>query len=132
MREARHGDAGFSALGTRKLAGKLPDLVLPDAGFEQRMNDAVLRRRPQPGSPVADIVRIRSRQDRRIATTARESREATVELRLAVVAPIAIVRAVLLALQLGRRDRLVLDADGISHVAGSRRARPSQAQATLP
>ena len=66
MREARHGDAGFSALGTPSSRAMRADLVLADAGLEQRMDDAVLGRRGQARAPVADVVGVRAGEDGRI------------------------------------------------------------------
>ena len=75
------------------------------------MDHAVLGRRGEPRAPVADVVRVRAGEDGRKSAPLGERRELVVELRLAVVAAVAAVRAVALALELGGRDRLVCDAD---------------------
>ena len=75
------------------------------------MEHAVLGRRAQPGPPVADIVGVRPGEHDRVPASCRERGQPVVELRLAVVAAVAVVRPVALALELGRRDRLVTDAD---------------------
>ena len=76
------------------------------------MDDRVLGGGVQPGSPVAEVVGVRSRQHRGIASARGERTEPVVELRLAVVAAVAVVRPISLALQLGGRDGLVANADG--------------------
>ena len=92
------GDARGQARARRLLrarhaerAGERAHLGLADAGLEQRMDDAVLGRGAQAGPPVAVVVGVRAREQRRVAAPRGERRERVVELGLAVVAAVGAV-----------------------------------------
>ena len=131
MRDARQGSRPCPRSARRARA---PARGRPPCGarLQQRVNDAVLGGRSQAGPPVAEVVGVRARQQRRVAALARERGERVVELGLAVVAAVAIVAAVALARELVRRDRLVGDADRRVRPRAHRRARPRQARGRPP
>ena len=81
------------------------------------MPDGVLGGCTQARAPVTDVVRIRPGEHGRESSPSSEGRQLVVELALAVVAAVAIVPPVPLSLELGGRDRLVLDADRTRDVA---------------
>jgi hypothetical protein len=83
------------------------------------MDNAVLGRGPQPGSPVTEIVGVRSREHGGIPSPRCERRQTVVELRFAVVAAVAVVLPVALAFELCGRDRLVPDTDRAGDVTRS-------------
>ena len=117
MRDARQGDAGFSALGTpsaraSRLTSSLPTPA-SSSGWTTPCSAAAVR--PGRQSPRSSAFA----PDRTAAIPRRAASccELVVELRLAVVAAVATVRPVPLALELGGRDRLVADADRARDVA---------------
>src|SRR5581483_5127381 len=65
------------------------------------------------------VVRVRARQNGCVAAASSEICESVVQLALAVVAAIGAVAAVAVARELGRRDRLVADADRLGDPAGA-------------
>ena len=111
MREARHGLAGFSALGSAQLARERADLRLACACLEQRVDDAVLGGGLQAGPPVALVVVVGAGEQRVVSARLRELGEHVVELGLAEVAAVAPVGAVAGARELVGARRLVRDAD---------------------
>ena len=108
------GEAGRGRLVRARhaeLAGELAHGGLAGAGVEQRMPDAVLRRRAEAGTPVAGVVGVGARQQHAVAAALGELGEHVVELGLAEVAAVGPVATVAVAGELVRRDRLVGDAD---------------------
>src|SRR5437764_1791387 len=83
------------------------------------MADAVLGGGAQSRARVSDVLGIRSREHGAVASSGSEGGQPVIQLGLAVVTAVAVVRAVSLALQLGGRDRVVADADRACDVAGA-------------
>src|SRR5262249_16793856 len=92
-------------------SGESAHLLLADARLEEWVPDTVLGRGGEPWAPVADIVGVRAREQRRKPAARSKCAQPLVELRLAVVAAVAAIGDVALSLQLVRRDHLVRDAD---------------------
>jgi hypothetical protein len=85
-----------------------PDVVLGQPGFIERTDDAELARGPAAGPVVAAVVEVAAVGDGVEATGTRQRGELGVELVLAVVAAVAVVLAVLGALELGGADDFVM------------------------
>ena len=122
----------MAALGHAERVGERAHLGLAEPGLEQRVDDSVLARGHEAWPPVAFVVGVRARGQRRVAALRGQRREGVVELALAVVATVGVVGAVARAGQLVGRDDLVRDADGLGHGARAGRARRSRARGRPP